>query len=150
MPVENLIQQRLGVKYTDAKKLLQEAQASLPDDATEAEIIEEACEIFEDLEPHEQSAMLKSQATEEPAWKKKAIAAAERREAEWKEQAEMEERGRLMAQQAEGDALVERTQALPTEQPGTTVTTTVTKTSRVTTSRAPLEVDGKVMCCTIL
>ena len=103
--IENTVQQRLGIKWVDAKRLVLDATRNceindcsiIPADRNE-EVIEEACEIFNDLDEAEQARMRKSLADEdsaaaaaatittreEPAWKRKAREHAERREAAWR------------------------------------------------------------------
>ena len=150
MPAESVVQKELGIKYVDARKLVHEAQASLGIQGAagdrEQEVIDEAIEIFEDLDAQEQDAMRVNSSGGDSEWKQKAKAAAERREKEWAEQAAMEERGRMMAQQAEADPVLP--EASENDEGGgtTTVTTTVTKTTRVIESKGPLEMDGKCVC----
>jgi hypothetical protein len=54
MALENQIKTKLGIKYSAAKQLIEEAKANLEitDDADERadEIIDEATQIFEDLD----------------------------------------------------------------------------------------------------
>jgi hypothetical protein len=166
---ENAIKQRLNIKYVDAKKLLQEAKENLgiegPIGDREDEVIEEACEIFEDMEPEEQESMRNTgSAGGEPEWKRKALAAAAKREQQWQHNnpntgnneagsLDSEERGKRMAQQAEADPVLEDQEdegPVITTTTTTTVKKTVKKTANVTVSRVPMETTGKAVCCTIL
>lgn len=98
--VESTVQQRLGIKWVDAKRLVQDAARNCEINGLEStrnreeEVIEEACELFEDLDDAEKARMrISSPAVDndsaaaaagvEPAWKRKAREQAERREAEW-------------------------------------------------------------------
>jgi hypothetical protein len=87
MPVDQLIKSRLGIRYADAKRLEQEARESLGDGATPEELLEEAVELFEDLDESEKEILLAPENAESD-WKRKAREQAERREREWEQQAE--------------------------------------------------------------
>lgn len=104
--IEDTVKQKLGIRWLDAKRLVQDAvrncaidmegpnykKNSIPADR-EKEVIAEACELFEDLDEAEKDQMRKSRADEknaiaadgvpEPEWKRKAREHAERREAAW-------------------------------------------------------------------
>jgi hypothetical protein len=92
--LENAVADKLGIKWVDAKRLVKQAILNVEIEGPvvpvdrEEEVLEEACEIFEDLEEHEKAAMRKPQSqsnnSEEPEWKQKAIENAQRREAEWR------------------------------------------------------------------
>jgi hypothetical protein len=171
--LETAVQKRLNIKYVDAKQLVQEAKENLELPASplspeqEDAVIQEACEIFEDMEPGEQDAMRVHQkdSSVEPEWQRKAKAAAAKREQQMQPLPtnDGEERGRRMAQQAQADPVLDddddnnNTTTVIVQEvdtPGSTTTTTVTKkvtkTSKTSVSKAPLEMDGKVVCCTIL
>lgn len=93
--LETAVAEKLNIKWVDAKRLVTEAivnveiEGEVPLDREE-EVLEEACELFEDLEEHEKAAMRKPKGPamnengEEPEWKRKARENAERREAEWR------------------------------------------------------------------
>jgi hypothetical protein len=100
--VENAIQQKLGIKYVDARRLVQEAQQSLGIPAghqqpvaaeCQVHVVEEAIDIFEELTPEEQAEMLQPVLLEqgEPAaeadWTRRAREQAEKREREWEQEA---------------------------------------------------------------
>lgn len=85
--IESLVKQKLGIRYVDAKRLVEEAtkvceiDGPVPTSRTD-EVVEEACELFGDLPASEQQQM-RQQANEEPDWKRRAREQAERREAEF-------------------------------------------------------------------
>lgn len=89
--LEGKVKEKLGIKWTAAKKIAQDAKGSLPAEAKIDEVLAEAELIFYNLPPAEQDEMLvkpkgvaaAEAAENEPAWKKKAREQAERREAEW-------------------------------------------------------------------
>ena len=103
--LEGIVQKRLNIKWVDAKRLIDDAlrncEITNPNGSSEIpmnrqdEIIEEACEIFADLTTTEQEQMRlpnnddttftskRDGSTTEPEWKRKARIQAERREAEW-------------------------------------------------------------------
>ena len=99
--LESIVQKRLNIKWVDAKRLIQDAlrncEVSSSDNGgipmhRQDEIIEEACEIFADLTMMEQDQMRQVhtenkshnvKVNDEPEWKRKARIQAERREAEW-------------------------------------------------------------------
>jgi hypothetical protein len=90
------VQQKLGLKYVDAKQLVAEARAVCEIDhdndvPTERhdEVVEEACEIFKDYAPEQQARMKQQSAAATtttttndvvPAWKQKALAACQKLE----------------------------------------------------------------------
>ncbi len=102
--LESIVQKRLNIKWVHAKQLIRDASRNceiIADDNSKSiaiilnrqdEIIEEACEIFSDLTTTEQDQMRLHHSKEtpsnddedsEPEWKRKARIQAERREAEW-------------------------------------------------------------------
>ena len=103
--LESIVQTRLNIKWVHAKQLIHDALRNceiISDDdsknttiplSRQDEIIEEACEIFSDLTTTEQDQMRLQTTKEttpsnddqesEPEWKRKARIQAERREAEW-------------------------------------------------------------------
>lgn len=86
--VENLVKQRLGIKYIDAKRLTEEAEDLLKGEdvpITEEDVVEEAVALFEEMTLEEQEAMKIPEESGEPEWKRKAREQAERREKEWAE-----------------------------------------------------------------
>ena len=150
MAIDDAIKQRLGIKYKCAKQLAEEARAALGSEATEDEIIEEACEIFEDMEEDEQEEMRVPATTEEPEWKRKAKEQAEKREQEW---AKEEEQKRL---RAEAEARGELDEP---EGPGygvtttTTTTRTISKTSKIVKVKPEgpaTQVGATVSCCVVM
>lgn len=94
--VESTVQKKLGIKWVDAKNLVHQAtvaceiSSGIPSDRTE-EVINEACEIFADLDEAEQKRMRLPEPSnggtggigEESDWRQKAREQAERRDAEW-------------------------------------------------------------------
>jgi hypothetical protein len=114
MALENQIKTKLGIKYSAAKQLIEEAKANLEitDDADERadEIIDEATQIFEDdLQPADQGEMRVSGHVESD-FKKRAQLAAERREAKLREaerQAEIEAAGEYEEVIEDDEELVE-------------------------------------------
>jgi hypothetical protein len=102
--LESIVQKRLNIKWVDAKRLINDAlknceisnntgSSGIPMNRQD-EIIEEACEIYADLTVTEQDQMRLSNEKDdvasksecpanEPEWKRKARIQAERREAEW-------------------------------------------------------------------
>lgn len=87
--LETTIKQKLGIKFVDAKNLLAQAKeaceiandAVVPSDRFD-EVLEEACELFADLDEATQENM-RASASAEPEWKKRARAVCEKREAEF-------------------------------------------------------------------
>lgn len=95
--LENKIKDKLGIRWVDARKFAQNAQTTLGigDDELEDhedEILLEALKAFVSLPKEEQESMRKkkSEASEEPEWKRKAREQAERREREWEAKAAAE------------------------------------------------------------
>lgn len=92
--VESTVKTKLGIKFVDAKKLVElakdacEITSTVPPERFD-EVIEEACELFADLPPTEQEEM-KAAASVEPEWKRKAREACEKREAEFQSKLESE------------------------------------------------------------
>jgi hypothetical protein len=97
--IESTIQKKLGIKWVDAKRLVQQAAdnceirnaSDIPEDRVD-EVTTEAYEIFEDLDEEEKARMrlgspdsaAVTDDAPEPDWKRKAREQAERREAEWR------------------------------------------------------------------
>lgn len=83
------VKKKLGIKWVDAKALVERAMESceIQGDTVpknrEDEVLEEAIELFEDLDEAEQERM-RQEANEQPAWKVKALRAAEKREEEFR------------------------------------------------------------------
>jgi len=151
MPADQLIKTKLSIRYIDARRLAQEAAQGLASGATEANIVEEACELFEDLGHEEQEAM-KAAADAEPEWKRKALEQAERREREWEIQAARER------QQTDGkaqSATIENDDETGAYGPGSE-TTTYTTVKRTSTTRVvpvdggPHQVGTSASCCVVL
>lgn len=148
--IDENVKNKLNIKYKDAKKLVEEARDVLGSDATDDQIIQEACDIFEDMPKQEQEAMETPIQSEEPEWKRKAKEQAARREAEWEE----EERQKKLRAAAEARGEIP-------EGPGYGVTT-VTKSTTRTTSKTSKVVNVKpegprtefggatVSCCVVM
>lgn len=86
--VEDVIKTRLGIKWSAAKELAAQAAADIKEstgqsDIEDDEIVEEACDIFEDLDEDEKEEMRLSAQPVEPHWKRKAREQAEKREREF-------------------------------------------------------------------
>lgn len=85
------VQQKLGIKYVDAKALVAEAKEVcevLEDGDTERhdEVVEEACEMFYDYPVEKQNSMKQSSSSTTetiPEWKKKAVAACQKLEQDY-------------------------------------------------------------------
>lgn len=95
--LENKIKDKLGIRWVDARRFVQNAQAVLGigDDELEDhedEIMLESLKAFVSLSKEEQEAMRrkKAEAAAEPEWKRKAREQAERREREWEARAAAE------------------------------------------------------------
>jgi hypothetical protein len=97
--LEGAVQKRLGIKYVDSKRLVEQAlmqceiaiasaaMTKIPKERYD-EVLEEACEIFADLDVQRQDEMRIStsnsnESTGSPAWMVKAQQQAAQREAEW-------------------------------------------------------------------
>ena len=174
--LENLVKQKLDIKWIDARRLVQEAQVALgiaKRDVGERqdEVLEEALEIFEDLPPEEQDEMRAPEEVTEPEWKRKAREQAEKREQEWAAAAQkIKDAGPVPpvvdteAESEEEEPIGRSSQPLVTsETPWTTTSTTrtATKTKRVIKpSPTGIARDGdpiqggtvyhKTVCCVIL
>lgn len=182
--LEDQIKAKLGIKYSAAKQLIEEAKANLemmPDfdasTARDAEIIDEATQIFEDdLMPEEQEEMRVSGEVKSD-FKQRAIAAAQRREAaaaaasaqppaeqpaqQVVEQGVAEEQVKMQEEEVVEEYVVQEGE-IEEGEGGETVTETVTTTvaedgtqtiTKKTLKKTVTEETGGakvVVCCTIL
>ena len=165
--LDDSLKKKLGIKWKDAKRLIEEAKESLGyeqgpwDEEQEEEILEEATFIFEDYTPEEQEAMKVPDAEKEPDWKRKAREQAEKREREWEEQAAAERRRR--EQEALAAAHAAQNGGKPEAPKGHAVPTRVTTIKRGMNGEEIVEerIETKIIdpstahkhtvyCCTIL
>jgi hypothetical protein len=105
---ENKIKDKLGIRWVDARRLVQDAQKqlSISDDQlieNEDEIMLAVLKSFVALPKEEQEALRrkKVEAAEEPEWKRKAREQAEKREREWEAQAAAEKAAQNASQKSE-------------------------------------------------
>jgi hypothetical protein len=137
---ENKIKDKLGIRWIDARRLVQDAQKQLniSDDQlveNEDEIMLAVLKSFVALPKEEQEALRrkKVEAAEEPEWKRKAREQAEKREREWEAQAAAEKAAASQQSQTETIAPSEPTITTITRGPeheihGPKKVVTVTKT----------------------
>jgi hypothetical protein len=161
--IQDQVKKKLNIKWVNARELTDEAIRVLhidPRDADtirerEDDILEEACEIFEDLTPEEQNAMRIPESADgeegsssAPDWKKKAMATAAKREKEWADQVQRErDEADEKARRAEHEEKVKRGEILedgyaPEE---FHITRTVTKSGITVVQKKPKQVGRLVM-----
>jgi hypothetical protein len=149
------VQQRLNIKYVNAKQLTEQAlhefksNPDLVDLITDEDVVEEVVRIFNTLSKGQQNDMIMTGNEDtngggsnqpEPEWKRKARLAAEKREAEWQRQ----NGGENATSAVDGEEPLEPGMTKTVSTTTTKTTTTVSKgPATTTTTGTTTKKDGK-------
>ena len=143
--LENAIKDKLGIRWVEAKKLLEKAKERCEIDSPEVpvdrenEVLEEACELFGDIPKSEQDEMKQSESDD---LKNKLMQQAQRREVEWREKE---------AAAASNEQVREklRSEGVPEEEVGATRVTAVRKIEEPASGKGTVRIRRHTCLCVI-